>query len=49
MISLDPDSGESTPAILEKVVRDHGGAAGIYASVLAEGILHRGDTIELLD
>ena len=49
MITLDPDSSESSPAILEKVVHDHDGAAGIYAVVLAEGAVHRGDPIELLD
>jgi uncharacterized protein YcbX len=49
MISLDPESGASTPEVLRKVARDHGGTAGVYASVLAEGVVHRGDHVEVLD
>jgi uncharacterized protein YcbX len=49
MISLDPDSGASTPEVLHKVARDHDGTAGVYAAVLAEGTVCRGDTAELLD
>jgi MOSC domain-containing protein YiiM len=49
MISLDPESGASSPKVLRKVARDYGGTAGVYASVVAEGVVHRGDSVELLD
>ncbi|HEY4270984.1 MAG TPA: MOSC domain-containing protein [Candidatus Udaeobacter sp.] len=49
MITLDPDTGEQTPAILEKVAQAHDGMAGVYGAVLVEGMLHRGDPVELLD
>src|SRR5207244_5514744 len=43
MITLDPDTGEKTPAILRKVAQAHDGMAGVYGAVMVEGILHRGD------
>jgi len=49
MITLDPDSGESDPGILQKVTREHDGTAGIYGAVLAEGMLRVGDPVEVLD
>jgi MOSC domain-containing protein len=49
IITLDPDTGEQTPAILKKVAQAHEGMAGVYGVVLVEGILHKGDSIELLD
>jgi len=49
MITLDPDSGEKTPAILKKVAQAHEGMAGVYGAVLVEGMLHKGDPVELLD
>jgi uncharacterized protein YcbX len=49
MITLDPDTGEQTPAILKKVARAHDGMAGVYGAVLVEGMLHKGDSVELLD
>jgi uncharacterized protein YcbX len=48
MITLDPDTGEKTPAILKKVAQAHEGMAGVYGAVIVEGILHKGDSIELL-
>jgi uncharacterized protein len=48
MITLDPDTGEKTPAILKKVAQAHDGMAGVYGAVMVEGMLHRGDSIELL-
>jgi uncharacterized protein YcbX len=48
VITLDPDSGESTPAILKHVARTRGGDAGVYAAVLVEGMVHRGDAVELV-
>ena len=49
MITVHPDTVEKTPAVLKQVAREHGGTAGIYASVLAEGTVRRGDRVELLD
>jgi uncharacterized protein YcbX len=49
MITLDPDTGEKTPAILKKVAQAHDGMAGVYGAVMVEGMLHRGDSVEVLD
>jgi hypothetical protein len=48
MITLDPDTGEKTPAILKKIAQAHDGMAGVYGAVIVEGMLHKGDSIELL-
>jgi uncharacterized protein YcbX len=49
MITLDPDTGEKTPAILKKVAQAHDGMAGVYGAVTVEGMLHKGDPVELLE
>jgi hypothetical protein len=49
MITLDPDTGEKAPTILKKVAQAHEGMAGVYGAVIVEGMLHKGDPIELLD
>lgn len=49
MITLDPDTGEKTPAVLKKLAQAHEGMAGVYGAVMVEGMLHKGDPIELLD
>ena len=49
MITLDPDTGEKTPALLKKVAQAHDGMAGVYGAVMVEGMLHKGDPVELLD
>ena len=49
MITLDPDTGEKTPPILKKVAQAHEGMAGVYGAVLVEGMLHKGDPVEVLD
>jgi hypothetical protein len=49
IITLDPDTGEQAPAILKKVAQAHDGMAGVYGAVLVEGLLHKGDSIELID
>ena len=49
IITLDPNTGEQTPAILKKVAQAHDGMAGVYGAVLAEGMVHKGDPVELLD
>ena len=49
MITLDPDTAEKSPAILKTVAQSHEGKAGIYSAVLAEGIIKKGDQVELVD
>lgn len=49
MISLDPDTGEHNPEILRKVVQAHDNFTGVYCAVLVEGLLKKGDQIELAD
>ncbi len=49
MITLNPDTGAITPALLKKVAQAHDGMAGIYGAVLVEGLIHKGDTVELLN
>jgi uncharacterized protein YcbX len=48
VITLDPDTGEQTPAILKKVAQAHDGMAGVYGAVVVEGLIRKGDSIELL-
>jgi uncharacterized protein len=48
MITLDPDTAEKTPAILKAVAQAHEGMAGVYGAVLAEGMIRKGDPVELL-
>jgi len=48
MITLDPDTAEKSPAILKAVAQAHEGMAGVYGAVLAEGMIHKGDSVELL-
>lgn len=49
MITLDPDTAEKNPAILKNVAQAHGNMVGVYGVVLAEGMLRRGDPVELLN
>jgi uncharacterized protein YcbX len=49
MITLDPDTGEKEPAILKKVAQAHDGVAGVYGAVMVEGIVHKGDPVEVLN
>jgi uncharacterized protein len=48
MITLDPDTAEKTPAILKAVAQAHEGLAGVYGAVLVEGMIRKGDPVELL-
>ena len=48
MVTLDPETGEATPEILEKVMQDHHGMAGVYGAVLVEGTVRPGDAIAWL-
>ena len=49
MITLDPDTSEKTPEILKKVAQAHEGMAGVYGAVMVEGLLHKGDPVEVLN
>jgi len=49
IITLDPDTSEKTPAVLKTVAQAHEGTAGVYGAVIVEGMLHKGDPVELLD
>lgn len=49
MITLDPDSAQANPEIIRGVARVHGGNAGVYAAILVEGTIRRGDELTLLD
>ena len=49
MITIDPDTAETTPAIMRNVARSHDGHAGIYCAVLTEGMVQVADQIVLLD
>jgi hypothetical protein len=48
MVTLDPDTAEKSPALLKAVAQAHEGMAGVYAAVLVEGIIRKGDPVELL-
>jgi uncharacterized protein YcbX len=48
MITIDPDTGEKTSSILKAVAQNHQGLAGVYAAVLTQGIIRKGDAVELL-
>jgi uncharacterized protein YcbX len=48
MITLDPDTAEKTPVILKAVAQAHEGMAGVYGAVLKEGLIRKGDPVELL-
>jgi uncharacterized protein len=48
MITLDPDTAEKSPAILKAVAQAHEGMAGVYGAVLTEGLISKGDPVELL-
>jgi uncharacterized protein YcbX len=48
MISLDPETGDHNPAILKQVAKSHEANAGVYCAVLVEGMLKKGDVVEVL-
>jgi uncharacterized protein len=49
MITLDPDTGEPQPQFLRQVAQTHNGMAGVYGAVLVEGILRKGDSVQLVN
>ena len=49
MITLDPDTAAKSPAVLKTVAQSHEGKAGLYAAVVIEGMVRKGDAVELLE
>jgi uncharacterized protein YcbX len=49
MITLDPHTGESMPELLRQLAQAHEGMAGVYGAVLREGILRKGDPVQVLN
>jgi hypothetical protein len=49
MVTLDPDTAEKSPAVLKAIAQNHNGQAGVYGAVVIEGMVRRGDPVELLD
>ena len=47
MITLDPDTAELMPKLLQHVSRKHAGDAGVFAAVLQRGRVNKGDPILL--
>jgi uncharacterized protein len=47
VITIDPDTAETTPRLLRHLAMAHEGMAGVYAAVLMEGSVRRGDSIRL--
>lgn len=48
MINIHPETAVQNPGVLRTVARLHEECAGIYANVIAPGIVSVGDTIELV-
>jgi uncharacterized protein YcbX len=48
MVTIDPDTGIRTPAVLKTVVRDFNNRIGIYASAARTGTIRVGDAVRLL-
>jgi len=47
MITLHPETGESTPAVLKRAGDLNNACAGVYCSVLVEGTVSVGDSVSL--
>jgi uncharacterized protein YcbX len=47
MITLDPDTADATPKLLQHLARNHAGDAGVFAAVLQRGRVNKGDRIFL--
>ena len=49
MITLDPNTAQPNPDVMKLLARSHEGKAGVYAAVLVEGTVRKGDEISLLN
>ncbi len=47
IITLDPDTAEATPKLLQHLGRNHRGDAGVFAAVLKRGRVNQGDPVIL--
>jgi uncharacterized protein YcbX len=45
MITLDPDTGAEDSSVLQHLTKTRGATIGVYAAVLTEGVVRRGDSI----
>lgn len=45
VITLDPETAEASPEVLEVIARQHGNCFGVYGAVLREGIVRRDDPV----
>jgi hypothetical protein len=48
MITLDPETAEATPRLLRYLAKNHGGDAGVFAAVLRDGRVNKGDPIVVI-
>jgi len=49
MITLDPDTGQANPEILKLVAQGHEAKAGVYGAVLVEGMVRKGDSLDVIE
>lgn len=47
MTTLDPATADADPAVLRAIVHQHDECAGVYASVIATGVVRAGDPVYL--
>jgi hypothetical protein len=47
MITLDPDTADDTPKLLQHLARKHDGDAGVFAAVIQRGRANQGDPVFL--
>ena len=45
MVTIDPHTAETNPAVLRAVAQAHGNKAGVYGVVLAPGVVRQGDPV----
>lgn len=48
MITIDPDTAEETPKLLQYLARKHSGDAGVFAAVIKRGRVNKGDPVYLV-
>jgi uncharacterized protein YcbX len=48
MVARDPDTNAKSPAVLKRLIGDHGAIFGINARPLGRATIHRGDRVTLL-
>jgi uncharacterized protein YcbX len=49
MITLDPETGTQDSAVLRHLTKARGGMVGVYAAVLVEGVVRKGDPIAVAE